>query len=203
MSFFKLVPNITIMAPKDFEELTKMMDFAIDLKAPVVIRYPRGGEADIQFEKHEDIKLGQAEVLQEGKDVTIIGIGKMTANAMKAAKMLEKDGIYAEVINARFLKPLDCEKISKSIEKTRYVVTVEDETEIGGLGSSIKELIINKCLENVKIKNFAYPDEFIKHGSVSELEKIYGVDCESIYKYLKNSLEKLLENNQKDDTIQT
>ena len=103
MAFFKLVPNITIMAPKDFEELTQMMDFAITLKAPVVIRYPRGGEADIKFEKHEKDELGKAEILQEGEDVTIIGIGKMTATAMKVSKMLEKDGINAEVINAKFL----------------------------------------------------------------------------------------------------
>ena len=180
MAFFKLIPNIAIMAPKDFEELTKMMEFAIELKAPVVIRYPRGGESDIKFEKHEEIKLGKSEILLEGKDVTIIGIGKMTSVAMKAANSLEKEDIHAEVINARFLKPLDCDKISKSIEKTKFVITIEDGTEIGGLGSSIKELIVNKGIENVKIKSFSYPDEFIKHGSVPELEKVYRLDCESI-----------------------
>ena len=180
MAFFKLIPNITIMAPKDFEELTKMMEFAIELKAPVVIRYPRGGESDIKFEKHEELKLGKSEILQEGQDVTIIGIGKMTATAMKVAKELQKEGLNAEVINARFLKPLDCDKISKSIEKTKFVITIEDGTEIGGLGSSIKELIVNKGIENVKIKSFSYPDEFIKHGSVPELEKVYRLDCESI-----------------------
>ena len=190
MAFFKLIPNITIMAPKDFEELTKMMEFAIELKAPVVIRYPRGGESDIKFEKHEEIKLGKSEILQEGEDVTIIGIGKMTSTAMKVANSLEKEDIHAEVINARFLKPLDCDKISKSIEKTKFVITIEDGTEIGGLGSSIKELIVNKGIENVKIKSFSYPDEFIKHGSVPELEKIYGLDCENIFKYVKNSLGK-------------
>ena len=180
MSFFKLIPNITIMAPKDFEELTQMMEFAIEIKAPVVIRYPRGGEADIKFDKHEALELGKAEVLKEGQDVTIIGIGKMTATAMKVAKELQKEGLNAEVINARFLKPLDCDKISKSIEKTKFVITIEDGTEIGGLGSSIKELIVNKGIENVKIKSFSYPDEFIKHGSVPELEKVYRLDCESI-----------------------
>ena len=180
MAFFKLIPNITIMAPKDFEELTKMMEVAIELKAPVVIRYPRGGESDIKFEKHEELKLGKSEILQEGQDVTIIGIGKMTATAMKVAKELQKEGLNAEVINARFLKPLDCDKISKSIEKTKFVITIEDGTEIGGLGSSIKELIVNKGIENVKIKSFSYPDEFIKHGSVPELEKVYRLDCESI-----------------------
>ena len=218
MAFFKLVPNITIMAPKDFEELAQMMDFAITLKAPVVIRYPRGGEADIKFDKHEEIKLGQedsgqvklgqnelrqielgkAEILKEGNDVTIIGIGKMTATAMNVANKLEKDGIYAEVINARFLKPLDETKIAESISKTKFVITIEDGTQIGGLASSVNDLIVNKKIEDVRVKSFAYPDEFIKHGSVPELEKVFGLDCESIYNFLK----KLLKDNKKDDIIQ-
>jgi len=190
MAFFKLIPNITIMAPKDFEELTKMMEFAIELKAPVVIRYPRGGESDLKFEKHEELKLGKSEILQEGQDVTIIGIGKMTSTAINVANLLEKEDIHAEVINARFLKPLDEKEIAESISKTKFVITIEDGTEIGGLGSSIKEIIVNKNIEGVKIKCFAYPDEFIKHGSVPELEKIYGLDCENIFKYVKNSLGK-------------
>ena len=189
MAFFKLIPNITIMAPKDFEELTKMMEFAIELKAPVVIRYPRGGEADIKFEKHEALELGKAEVLKEGQDVTIIGIGKMTATAMKVANELQKEELSAEVINARFLKPLDESKITESISNTKFVITIEDGTEIGGLGSSIKELIINKQLEDVKIKCFAYPDEFIKHGSVSELEELYGLDYKNIVNYIKQNIQ--------------
>ena len=194
MAFFKLIPNITIMAPKDFEELTKMMEFAIELKAPVVIRYPRGGESDIKFEKHEEIKLGKSEILQEGEDVTIIGIGKMTSTAMKVANLLKKDDISAEVINARFLKPIDEKVITESISKTKFVITIEDGTQIGGLGSSIKEIIVNKKIEGVKIKCFAYPDEFIKHGSVPELEKIYGLDCENIVRFIKNKFDFLRNN---------
>ena len=125
--------------------------------------------------------------MREGEDVTIIGIGKMTSTAMKVAKMLEKNEVSAEVINARFLKPLDESTITKSISKTKFVITIEDGTEIGGLGSSIKELIVNKNIECVKIKCFAYPDEFIKHGSVPELEKLYGLDCESICDYVRKN----------------
>ena len=193
MAFFKLIPNITIMAPKDFEELSQMMEYAVNLNKPVVLRYPRGGESDIIFEKHEEIKLGESETLQEGKDVTIIGIGKMTSVAMKVENILKKDGISSEVINARFLKPLDCEKISKSIEKTKFVITIEDGTQIGGLGSSIKELIVSKNIEGVKIKCFAYPDEFIKHGSVSELEEVYGLDYKNIVTYIKENIANISE----------
>ena len=128
--------------------------------------------------------------MQEGEDVTIIGIGKMTSTAMKVANSLEKEDIHAEVINARFLKPLDSKNISKSIENTKFVVIVEDGTIIGGLGDSIKEMLINNNIKDVKIKCFAYPDEFIKHGAVQELEKLYGIDTESIKKYIKQNIEK-------------
>ena len=187
MAFFRLIPNITIMAPKDFEELHQMMDYAVNLKSPVVIRYPRGGEDELKFDKHEELKDASAEILKTGKDVTIIGIGKTVATAMKVANKFEKDGGSAEVINARFLKPLDESKILSSISKTKSIVTIEDGTAIGGLGSSVKELVVNKNLNDVKVQVFAYPDKFIKHGSVKELEKIYGLDCENITEYIKNN----------------
>ncbi len=185
LSFFNLVPNITIMAPKDFEELGQMMEYAITLNKPVVIRYPRGGEGKIKFTKHIEIKQARAEVIKKGKDVTIIAIGKMVSRAMEVAEELKKDNIFAEVINARFLKPMDKYTTLKSIYKTKFVITIEDGTEIGGLGSAIKELIIDKKIKNTKIKCFAYPDKFIKHGNVDELEKIYGIDTDNIISYIK------------------
>ena len=189
MAFFRLVPNLVIMAPKDFKELEEMMEFASKIKRPVVIRYPRGGENNnIKFQKYEKIDLGKAEILNKGKDVSIIAIGKTVSRAMEVSNMLKKDKIEADVINSRFLKPLDKEKIKKSIEKTKFVITVEDGTIINGLGTAIKELIIDENIKDVKIKSFAYPDEFIKHGKVEELEEIYHQDKNSIYKYIKNNI---------------
>ena len=189
MAFFRLVPNLVIMAPKDFKELEEMMEFASKIKRPVVIRYPRGGENNnIKFQKCEKIDLGKAEILNKGKDVSIIAIGKTVSRAMEVSNMLKKDKIEADVINARFLKPLDKEKIKKSIEKTKFVITVEDGTIINGLGTAIKELIIDENIKDVKIKSFAYPDEFIKHGKVEELEEIYHQDKNSIYKCIKNNI---------------
>ena len=174
MAFFRLVPNLTIMAPKDFKELEDMMEFAVELKRPVVIRYPRGGEdTSINFEKHEKIELGKAEILKEGQDISIIAIGKRVATAIKLAEEYKEKGINAEVINARFLKPLDITTIKKSIEKTRKVVTLEDGTKINGLGTAIEEIIVEENLQNIKMEKQAWPDEFIKHGTVEELEKIY------------------------------
>ena len=180
MAFFRLVPNLTILAPKDFRELEDMLAFAVDLKKPVVIRYPRGGEDKEPFEKHETIEKGKAEILKEGNDLSIVTIGKMVAKGMKIAKKLQDKGINAEVINARFLKPLDEQTIKKSIEKTKKVITIEDGTIINGLGTAIKELIMDNHMEDIEIKAYAYPDMFIQHGSVEELEKIYHLNVEDM-----------------------
>ena len=181
MAFFRLVPNLTIMAPKNFKELEEMLEFAVNLGKPVVIRYPRGGESSEKITNQSPIELGKAEILKEGKDISIIAIGKTVARAMKVAKMIkEQQNIEAEVINARFLKPLDKKQIKKSIEKTKKVITIEDGTSINGLATAIKELMVEENLENIEIQTYNYPDKFIEHGSVEELEKLYGLDEENI-----------------------
>ncbi len=101
----------------------------------------------------------------------------MVARAMKIANNIEKEnGVTVEVINARFLKPIDKETIKQSITKTKNVITIEDGTIINGLGTAVQEIIIEENLQDIKIKSYAYPDEFIKHGEVSELEKKYGFE---------------------------
>ena len=181
LSFFNLIPNITIMAPKDFKELEEMIEFAVNLKAPVVIRYPRGTESKkIKFEKEEKIELGKAEILAHGKDITIVSIGKMVAKAVEVKEKLEKEKIEAEVINVRFLKPFDEKTIINSIKKTKKVITIEDNTVIGGLASKVQELISNNEESDVQFKAFGLPDTFIEHGKVEELEEKYGLDAKTI-----------------------
>lgn len=181
MAFFRLIPNLTIMAPKNFKELEEMLSFAVNLGKPVVIRYPRGSEDEYKMEKQEKLEEGKAEILKEGKDLSIIAIGKMVARAMKVAQKIEKEqNITVEVINSRFLKPIDKETIKKSLQKTRQVITIEDGTILNGLASAVQEIIIEEDLQEIKIQNYAYPDQYIEHGSVEELEKIYHMDVESI-----------------------
>ena len=191
MAFFRIVPNLTIMAPKDFVEFENMIEFAIKLGKPVVIRYPRGGEDKYKFNKEEKIELGKAETLTYGKNATIIAIGKTVSKAVKIAEKLEK----VEVINARFLKPLDVEKIKESIVKTKNVIVIEDGTSVGGLTTAIKELIVDENLKNIKFKSFAYPDKFIEHGSVEELEKRYNVDENAIKRYVELQIKEKEKNN--------
>lgn len=192
MSFFRLVPNLTIMAPKNFKELEKMLEFAVNLNKPVVIRYPRGGEDTYKMKKQEKLNWGKAEILKEGKDVTIIAIGKTVARAMKVAEKIEKEqkDISVEVINTRFLKPIDKETIKQSIEKTKNVITIEDGTIMNGLATAVQD-IIQEDLQGIKMKHYAYPDQYIEHGSVEELEEIYGVNEEAIIRNFKKEFKEV------------
>ena len=181
MAFFRIVPNLTIMAPKDFREFEDMLEFAINYNGPIVIRYPRGGEdKNVKFEKHEKIETGKAEIIKDfkkdnnknQKKITIIAIGKMVSRAMNVAKSEEKVGNDVCIINARFLKPLDKESILKRLKQSNKVIIIEDGTRINGLSTAVKEIIAEeKMLLDVETQ--AYPDEFIQHGTVEQLEKIY------------------------------
>ena len=215
LSFFSMIPNLTVMAPKNFEELEQMLEFAVNLGQPVVIRYPRGKEEKIgidnkteiepislgktennpttleKAENHQvslekiannSISLGKAEILTQGNDLTIIAIGKTVAKAIKVAEKLKEQGKIAEVINARFLKPLDEQTILTSISKTKNVITIEDNVFCGGLGAHVEDVILKNQISGVKFKAFSWGDSFIEQGKPEELEKLNGLDVESIIK---------------------
>lgn len=178
MAFTNIIPNFTIMAPKDFRELENMLEFAVHLKKPVLIRYPRG-EEEISFEKQDKIELGKCEVLQKGKEICLIAIGKFVAKAHQVAEELENQGIHTSVINARFLKPLDESGMIEFMKQSKIVVTLEDASIKCGLGSEIEKLAFAHQL-NCRVLKIGYPDEFVKHGTVSEIEEKYGIDNKSM-----------------------
>lgn len=190
MSFASAIPNLNLLAPKDFEELEDMLEFAVNYNAPVLIRYPRGGEGTNKIEKEkQEIKLGRAEILKEGKDISLIAIGKMVDRAIEVSNILEEKGINTEIINVRFLKPIDQKNILSSIEKTKNVVTIEDGILNGGLYTTILNIINKSSLENVKVLPIGYEDTFVTHGSTEELEKKMGTDAESIVQKIESKLE--------------
>ena len=205
MAFLGIVPNLTIMAPKNFQELEQMLAYALEFQFPIAIRYPRGTEeisdfqqkrgtekiSDFQQEKkteknsdsqQENNKLeqGKAEIIQQGKDITILAIGKMVARAYQIANHLKEHEIEAEVINSRFLKPFDKDTVIASVRKTKKLVTIEDGILQGGLATIALEAVFQNELSDVWVKNYGYPDEFIKHGKTEEIEKIYGLDVNHI-----------------------
>jgi len=187
LSFLNTIPNLIVMAPKDFRELEQMLEFSIGYNGPTIIRYPRGAEGKEKFDKHDEIKVGKSEVLLKGKDITIIAIGKMVGKAVEVAKTLEKEKIEAEVINTRFLKPIDEKVILKSIQKTKRVITIEDNIIKGGLANSVNDLILKNNRERVKIKNIGY-SSFVEHGKTEELEAKYGLTVEKIIDIIKEEV---------------
>ncbi len=180
LSYLSHIPNMVIMAPKDGNELNKMIRQAIALKRPVAIRYPRDGYYEHLSPKDTPCTLGKAEILQKGTDLTIIGFGKTVATAMKIAELKKEKSI--EVINLRYLRPLDKKTIIKSIQKTKNVVVIEDNVINGGVCSSIKDILLQ--VPHAKASFFAYPDEFIKHGDTKEIEKEYHMTAEEIARIL-------------------
>lgn len=190
MSFASAIPNLNILAPKDFKELEDMIEFAVNYNGPVLIRYPRGGEGLNKIEKEkQDIELGKAEVLKEGKDISLIAIGKMVDRAVEVSDILEEKGIDAEIINVRFLKPIDKDCILNSIEKTGKAVTMEDGILNGGLYTAVLEEVNKSNLENIKIIPVGYDDTFITHGSTAELEEKMRTDAKSIAQTIEEKLE--------------
>lgn len=187
LAFLSLVPNLAVMAPKDFEELKQMLEVAVNSSFPVAIRYPRGSQDEnVTFEKHEQISYGKAEILKQGSDITIVAIGKMVARAMQIAKNLEEQGISVEVINARFLKPFDEQTLINSATKTQKVITIEDGVAKGGLATTVLETLTQNNMQNTFVKGYGYPSEFIKHGNVEEIEALYGLNVEIIQQEIKN-----------------
>ncbi|HSW64707.1 MAG TPA: 1-deoxy-D-xylulose-5-phosphate synthase [Dissulfurispiraceae bacterium] len=183
ISFLRCVPNLLVMAPKDLQELKRMLSFALKHDGPVAIRYPRGRAGlDLSYLFHEfDLKTGKAEVLAEGDDIAIIAVGHSVPPALKAADELRRSGVHATVVNARFVKPLDAGLIVSLGEKTKRILTVEENALAGGFGASVLETLAQAGMQSVFVKCLGVPDTFIPHGSQKRLREMNGLDEGGIY----------------------
>ncbi|MFH0924133.1 MAG: 1-deoxy-D-xylulose-5-phosphate synthase [bacterium] len=188
ISYLRHIPNLIIMAPKDENELQYMLKKAITLKCPVAIRYPRGFGVGVELDKDFISITEKAEILKTGDDVVLIAIGRMVYSALDAANYLEKDGVKAGVINARFIKPLDASLILKVAKDIKKIVTLEENNLPGGFGSAILELLEEKRLYHVKVKRIGLPDKFIGHGSQEIIRHKYGLDSKGIVRVVKKFL---------------
>ena len=184
LSYLNIVPNITVMAPKDSKELDLMMDLSAKIDGPVAIRYPRGNTYYINKGSYDEIKLGTYEVLEQGSDVLVLAIGNMVKKALDVRDILLKENINPTIVNARFLKPMDEELLSELLKTHSKVVTIEDNIVSGGFGSRINKFIIDNNY-NVKIENIGIPDKFVEHGSVDELFATIGMSDEQIADRIK------------------
>lgn len=179
ISYLRGVPNIIHMVPKDEDELADMMYTAMLHDGPSAIRYPRGtGPGVAVKEQPVALTIGKAEVVQDGSDVAIFGLGAMLPEAARLAQMLEREGISAAVINPRFAKPIDSECVAEYGKRCGLIVTFEDHVLAGGFGSAVLETL-NEQEVQVPVVRVGWPDQFIEHGKVDALRLKYGLTAEA------------------------
>ncbi|NQT96095.1 MAG: 1-deoxy-D-xylulose-5-phosphate synthase [Candidatus Omnitrophica bacterium] len=185
ISYLRHIPNLVCMAPKDLLELEDMLEFAVLHRSPISIRYPRGGPlgqetANTQTENsRERIELGKSEILRVGRDVAILAVGDMVLPALEASHILAKNNIETEVVNMRFIKPIDSDTILKLAERIKKILVVEDNVLEGGFGSAVIEVLSDNNID-VDIKRIGLPDEFITYSSREDLLGKFGLSAEKI-----------------------
>ena len=184
LSYLNIVPNITVMAPKDTQELELMLELSAELNEPVAIRYPRGNAYYLNRGEYKKIEVGKYEIIAEGKDIAILAIGNMVKHALEAKEILLEDNINPAIINARFLKPMDEKLLHELCKKYKTVVTIEDNIISGGFGSRINNFIIDNNY-NVKVENIAISERFIDHGNIESLYEGVGLSSNCIASRIK------------------
>jgi 1-deoxy-D-xylulose-5-phosphate synthase len=180
ISYLRGIPDMVLMAPKDENELADMMKTSLTLDGPAAIRYPRGPVVGMQKRPAQVLPVGKAEVLADGSDVAILGLGHMMPLAMELAARLEGEGYSSALINPRFIKPVDREMIMRYAERVAAFVTFEDHVKMGGFGSAVMEAL-EEIGSKVPVVRIAWPDQFIEHGKVDALRQKYGLTVEAAH----------------------
>jgi 1-deoxy-D-xylulose-5-phosphate synthase len=196
IAYLRGVPNIVQMAPTNEDELADMMQTAMVYEGPSAIRYPRGtGPGATVKSQPQALAIGKAEVVQEGEDFAILGLGALLPMAKELARALEKLGYSAAVINPRFIKPLDRDLIAGYARHATALVTFEDHVLMGGFGSVVLETLSELGIDTPVIR-IGWPDRFIEHGKVDQLRARHGVSVEAALEklapYIKRSAPKLV-----------
>jgi 1-deoxy-D-xylulose-5-phosphate synthase len=182
ITYLRNLPNMTVMAPKDENELKHMLFTALDNPGPVAIRYPRGPGVGVPLDRgYKKIPIGEAECIKEGSDLLIMALGSMVLPSMEAAAALEEEGLSVGVINCRFVKPLD-KRLAEYATAVRRILVVEENIRQGGLGGAILELFNDMGVQNLSIKRMGLPDKFVEHGPLPLLRQKYGLDKSGILK---------------------
>ena len=190
LSYLRTIPNMTVMAPKDEPELQNMLYSAIQYDCLAAIRYPRGcGPGAALVDKYTLLPYGKAELLCTGTDLTIVAVGSMVMDALKTAEILREHGVSTEVINGRFIKPIDGESIMQSTKKTGRLVTMEENVLSGGFGSAVLETL-SDANELCPTLRLGLPDTFIEQGDVSILKNDVGLVPEKMAVSILNFMKK-------------
>lgn len=187
LSYLKYIPNLTIMAPANETELQDMLNTALTLKNPSVIRYPRGsGTREASFQRDfELLDVGKAKLERQGKDACIVCLGNVLQVCLEAADRLKEKGLNISVLNMRFLKPFDEDAIKNILTYTNKIVTVEEGSLLGGMGETVKSILSGT---GAKIKSIGLADEFIEHGKQSLIRELCGLSADNISKIVEDNL---------------
>ena len=189
LSFFRAVQGVVLMAPKDEQELRDMLYTAtLYRKGPIAIRYPRGNALGVEIKPFAQIPIGKGEIVEKGNDAAIIAIGNMVDVGMKVRAELAKENIDIEVVNARFVKPLDGELLKDVFSRHKKVITLEDNVITGGFGSAILEFMNQNKITDVDLIVHGLPDKYVEHGTPDELFRDLKLDANGIKEIIKDHL---------------
>lgn len=181
LSYLRTLPNMTVMSPKDENELQHMLYTALEHPGPVAVRYPRGNGVGVPLDQRlQQIDIGTGEILRHGSSGCVLAIGILVHPALHAADTLAAEGIDLTVVNARFVKPLDRDLIISLVSQTRLLITCEENVLQGGFGSAVLELLEQEGISGIRVVRLGYPDQFIEQGEQSELYARYGLDTEGL-----------------------
>ena len=182
ISYLRMIPNLTICAPRNGSELKAMIFKAMEnLRGPITIRYPRGEIPEMELDESYKVEWGKWEILRKGSDGVFLAVGSMVTRSLEAAEILANTGIDVAVVNCRFIKPMDEESLLQIASEYEYIATVEENSLIGGFGSGVLNLL-NKdgLLKNRKFISFGLPDRFVEHGATSDLIRSLGLDAKGL-----------------------
>ncbi|MFV0527374.1 MAG: 1-deoxy-D-xylulose-5-phosphate synthase [Lachnospiraceae bacterium] len=186
VSYLSMIPNMTVMAPKNKWELSDMLKFAVTCQGPIAIRYPKGEAYDGLEDKREPIEYGKSERLLEGKDTAVLALGSMVETAAEAIQLCHKEGIHPSFINARFAKPLDYKMLDRLAAYHTTIITIEENAKRGGFGEQVQNYIAGNY-PHIQVKILAIPDDFIAQASVKEGRAKAGLTVDSVVQMIKET----------------
>ncbi len=189
-SCLRSFPNMVVMAPKDENELSRMIKTALAHNGPIALRFPRGKGTGCKIEENSSpVPLGKGEVLTRGDDVLILAIGRTVNDALAAEKELKNNhNLAATVVNCRFVKPLDSDLICALSKKIPHIITIEEHVLHGGFGSAVLECLAESGITGCCIKRIGIPDKFVEHGAPDILRSKYGIDAHAIVQTAQSML---------------
>ena len=188
LTYLSSIPNMTVMAPKNYCELAEMIRFAFTLHSPAAIRYPRGKAYEGLTEFDEPISYGKAEILYEESEIALIAVGSMVSTAEHIREKLKVKGYSCSLVNGRFIKPIDTDVIDRLAPSHQFFITLEENVKAGGFGERVTDYLKQKWPET-PVMNITLPDDYVEHGDVTKLRSVLGIDSDSIMEKIEKRLD--------------